>query len=435
MEKSLLKEVLKNCIPAILSLMMIGLYGVIDGLFVGIATSDIGLAAINIAWPLIACVNAIGVTIGTAGSVLMSVEKGNGNETKSKEIFSTTIIAIVSTAIITTILLLPIYPRILEMFGAKGEILIEADKYTKTIICGCIFQALGTGIIPILRNKDKAFAAMMCMFAGTGLNVFVNYYLIFVLELGVQGAAMATVFAQFIVTVIGSIILFREEKLFAIFKWKHFDRIIKVGIATFGITVSPSIVLMFTNLQCLKYGGDIAVASYAVISYITFPVQSMLSGVGEGVQPLISLCVGANDEDKLRRIRKISLGILFIFACILTIVVVVLSENLGIWFGLSKEALEVFKTGILIYAYAFILAAFAKFNVSYLNSTIQTSKAIFLTYSESLIVTPILIFLLPVIFKTEGIWLSFGVTAMVQLLIYQIVSRKRVYEAAVGIIK
>ena len=161
--------------------MMIGLYGVIDGLFVGNATSDVGLAAINIAWPLIACVNAIGVTIGTAGSVLMSVEKGNGNESKSKEIFSTTIIAIVMTAIITTVLLLPIYHRILEMFGAKGEILIEADKYTKTIICGCIFQALGTGIIPILRNKNKAFAAMMCMFAGTGLNVFVNYYLIFVL--------------------------------------------------------------------------------------------------------------------------------------------------------------------------------------------------------------------------------------------------------------
>ena len=425
MESSLLKEVLRSCIPAILSLMMIGLYGVIDGLFVGNATSDVGLAAINIAWPLIACVNAIGVTIGTAGSVLMSVEKGNGNEKRSKEIFSTTIIAIVMTAIITTVLLLPIYPRILEMFGAKGEILIEADKYTKTIICGCIFQALGTGIIPILRNKNKAFAAMMCMFAGTGLNVFVNYYLIFVLELGVQGAAMATVFAQFIVTVMGSVILFREEKLFPIFKWKHFARIIKVGIATFGITVSPSIVLMFTNLQCLKYGGHIAAASYAVISYITFPVQSMLSGVGEGVQPLISLCVGANDKDKLIKIRKIALGILFIFACILTMVVVLLSENLGIWFGLSKEALEIFKTGILIYAYVFVLAGFAKFNVSYLNSTLQTSKAIFLTYSESLVVTPIFIFLLPVIFKTEGIWLSFGVTAVVQLVIYQIVSSRK----------
>ncbi len=426
MQKSLIREVLKNCLPTILSLTMVGLYGVIDGLFVGNATGDTGLAAINISWPLIACINAIGVTIGTSGSVLMSFEKGNGNFEKSRKLFSITISTIIVSALTATIFLLPIFPIILKLFGASGMVLVEAEKYTKTVILGCIFQSLGTGIIPILRNKNKSFVAMICMATGTILNIIVNYYLIFILDLGIQGAALATIFAQLIVAILGSIVLLREEKFKFMLKLKEVLQIFKIGVATFGITVAPSIVLMFTNLQCLKYGGDFAVASYAVISYISFPVGSMLSGVGEGVQPLMSVCVGEGNYEKLHKIKRISLVILVIFAIILTLIVALLSESLGIWFGLSNDAINIFKNGILIYAYAFILTGFAKFNVSYLNSTLQTTKAIFLTYTESLIVTPIFIFTLPFIFELSGVWLSFPLTALVQILIYIFISKRRI---------
>ncbi len=424
MSKSLLKEILKYCVPTVLSLTMVGLYGVIDGLFIGNATGDTGLAAINIAWPLIACINAIGITIGSSGSVLMSFEKGGGNIETSKEIFCVTISTIIVLALIATVVLLPVYPYILTWLGASGAVHEEASRYTVTVILGCIFQSLGSGVVPILRNKGKAFVAMVCMGLGTGINVVVNYILIFEFKLGIQGAAIATIFAQFIVAVLGGIVILREEKFRFMLKLNEVKRIFKISLATFGIAIAPSIVLMFTNLQCLKYGGDSAVASYAVISYIAFPVQSMLTGIGEGVQPLMSLCVGANDEQKLLNIRKISKIILFILALLLTALVVVLSGNLGIWFGLSQNANVFFQTGILVYAFAFVLTAFVKFNVSYLNSTLQTPKAILLTYTESLVVTPIYIFVLPLFFEVFGIWLSFPLTALTQLAIYYVITRK-----------
>ncbi len=425
MQKPLMREILKNCIPTVLSLTMVGLYGVIDGLFVGNATGDTGLAAINIAWPLIACINAIGITIGSSGSVLMSFEKGSGDTEKSKEIFCVTISTIIVLALLATVALLPVYSYILKWLGAEGEVYNEAARYTQTVILGCVFQALGTGIVPILRNKDKSFVAMVCMAVGTGINIVVNYILIFEFRLGIQGAAMATIFAQLIVAVLGGITLLKEEKFRFLLKVREVIRIIKVGFATFGISIAPSIVLMFTNWQCLKYGDAAAVASYAVISYITFPAQSMLTGIGEGVQPLMSMCVGANQNQKLLDIKKIARVMLLAFSLLLTILVVSLSGSLGKWFGLSSDADTFFQTGILIYALSFTVVGFVKFNVSYLNSTLQTSRAILLTYTESLAVTPIFIFILPLFWGVSGIWLSFPLTAITQIIVYTVITRRR----------
>ncbi len=427
MQKSLVWEILKNCLPTVLSLTMVALYGVVDGLFVGNATGDTGLAAINISWPLIASINAIGVTIGTAGSVLISFESGRGNSKRSREVLHITLSLIIVVSLTATLFLLPTYTGILKLLGASGDVYTGATQYTLIVILGNIFQALGTGIIPILRNKDKAVLAMVFMSIGTGVNIVVNYILIFILQLGVQGAALSTVFSQFIVAIMGAVVILREDSFRFKLKADELRRIAKIGLATFGITVSPSIVLMFTNLQCIEYGGAAAVASYAVISYIIFPVQSILTGVSNGVQPLISRCVGAGQIDKLAQVKKIAVILLLIFSGLLTIVVIVFRSNLGGWFGLSPEAEAVFEVGIIIYALSFTLVGLFKYNVSNLYAVLQTKKAILLTYCESLLVAPVFIFTFPMIFGVTGIWLSFPATSIIQIILYILTTRRKDY--------
>ncbi len=421
MQKSLLSEILKNCIPTMFSLTMVALYGVVDGLFVGNATGDTGLAAINISWPLIAVINAIGVTIGTAGSVLISFENGRGNIARSKEVQNITLTLIIAVSLTATLILLPVYTYILRFLGASGDVYTSANSYTLIVILGNIFQSLGSGIIPILRNKDKAVLAMVFMSIGTVVNIIVNYIFIFVLKMGVQGAALSTVFSQLLVAVMGAVVILRNDSFRFKLKVDELRRISKIGLATFGITVSPSIVLMFTNLQCIEYGGAAAVASYAVIAYIVFPVQSILTGVSNGVQPLISNCVGSGQHERLTKIKKIAFAILLVFAGMLTIAVATHRSVLGSWFGLSPQADKIFEVGILIYALSFAIVGIFKYNVSNLYAVLQTKKAIFLTYCESLLVTPIFIFTLPLLFGVTGIWLSFPATAITQMIIYLIV--------------
>ena len=171
--------------------------------------------------------------------------------------------------------------------------------------------------------------------------------------------------------------------------------IFKIGITAFGTSLAPTAALIFTNLQCLRYGGNAAVACYAAISYIVFPVQYFLTGIGEGVQPLISFYHGAKKETEVRAVKKIAYTAEIILGITAAAVTICMIPYIGGWFGLSAESKQYFSSGMLISSFAFLLTGTAKLNVSCLNAVMQTKKAVFMTYIESLAVSPICLFLLP----------------------------------------
>ena len=131
------------------------------------------------------------------------------------------------------------------------------------------------------------------MIAGFITNIVVNYLLMFQLEMGIRGAAIGTVMAQILVLVSSLLILRKTVQIHAYLNKRIVFETVRTGITAFGISLAPTITLIFTNFQCLRYGGDAAVACYAVISYIVFPVQYLLTGIGDGVQPLLSYYNGA----------------------------------------------------------------------------------------------------------------------------------------------
>ena len=280
---------------------MSGLYGVMDGLFVGRAVGDTGLAAINIAWPIAAVITAVGIGIGSGGSVLYSNSNGKGEQERGEVVYHQTITLLFAAAMVLLIVLGFTYPAILSALGAKGDVYQKAVEYIQIIIFGAVFQVMGTGFIPMLRNRNLAFQAMVSMAAGMGVNGVLNYLLLFVVKIGIRGAAVGTIAAQFVVLVISSYLIYGRQKVHLKVVWQHkmIGEILKIGISAFGLSLAPSIVLLFTNLQCLKYGGDAAVACYAVISYIVFPVQSMLMGIGDGTQPLMSFYSGAEKNGRI----------------------------------------------------------------------------------------------------------------------------------------
>lgn len=420
--KYLLRRIAQDCIPTVFSLLMSGLYGVMDGLFVGRAVGDTGLAAINIAWPIAAVITAVGIGIGSGGSVLYSNSNGKGEQERGELVYHQTITLLFAAAMVLLIVLGLTYPAILSALGAKGDVYQKAVEYIQIIIFGAVFQVMGTGFIPMLRNRNLAFQAMVSMAAGMGVNGVLNYLLLFVVKIGIRGAAVGTIAAQFVVLVISSYLIYGRQKVHLKVVWQHkmIGEILKIGISAFGLSLAPSIVLLFTNLQCLKYGGDAAVACYAVISYIVFPVQSMLMGIGDGTQPLMSFYSGAKKMEELRFVKKIASIAVVGMGAVFFVIVILVSKYIPDVFGMQMDSQAYFGTGMAVSAVSFLFTGLAKFHISYLNATLQVKKAMQLIYGETIIVAPFLIFLLPYVFKINGIWLSLPGTQLIMLLIFNV---------------
>lgn len=420
--KHLLKRIAQDCIPTVFSLLMSGLYGVMDGLFVGRAVGDAGLAAINIAWPIAAVITAVGIGIGSGGSVLYSNSNGKGEQERGELVYHQTITLLFAAAMVLLIVLGFTYPAILSALGAKGDVYQKAVEYIQIIIFGAVFQVMGTGFIPMLRNRNLAFQAMVSMAAGMGVNGVLNYLLLFVVKIGIRGAAVGTIAAQFVVLVISSYLIYGRQKVHLKVVWQHkmIGEILKIGISAFGLSLAPSIVLLFTNLQCLKYGGDAAVACYAVISYIVFPVQSMLMGIGDGTQPLMSFYSGAKKMEELRFVKKIASIAVVGMGAVFFVIVILVSKYIPDVFGMQMDSQAYFGTGMAVSAVSFLFTGLAKFHISYLNATLQVKKAMQLIYGETIVVAPFLIFLLPYVFKINGIWLSLPGTQLIMLLIFNV---------------
>ena len=420
--KYLLKRIAQDCIPTVFSLLMSGLYGVMDGLFVGRAVGDAGLAAINIAWPIAAVITAVGIGIGSGGSVLYSNSNGKGEQERGELVYHQTITLLFAAAMVLLIVLGFTYPAILSALGAKGDVYQKAVEYIQIIIFGAVFQVMGTGFIPMLRNRNLAFQAMVSMAAGMGVNGVLNYLLLFVVKIGIRGAAVGTIAAQFVVLVISSYLIYGRQKVHLKVVWQHkiIGDILKIGISAFGLSLAPSIVLLFTNLQCLKYGGDAAVACYAVISYIVFPVQSMLMGIGDGTQPLMSFYSGAKKMEELRFVKKIASIAVVGMGAVFFVIVILVSKYIPDVFGMQMDSQAYFGTGMAVSAVSFLFTGLAKFHISYLNATLQVKKAMQLIYGETIVVAPFLIFLLPYVFKINGIWLSLPGTQLIMLLIFNV---------------
>lgn len=420
--KYLLSRIAQDCIPTVFSLLMSGLYGVMDGLFVGRAVGDTGLAAINIAWPIAAVITAVGIGIGSGGSVLYSNSNGKGEQERGEVVYHQTITLLFAAAMVLLIVLGFTYPAILSALGAKGDVYQKAVEYIQIIIFGAVFQVMGTGFIPMLRNRNLAFQAMVSMAAGMGVNGVLNYLLLFVVKIGIRGAAVGTIAAQFVVLVISSYLIYGRQKVHLKVVWQHkmIGEILKIGISAFGLSLAPSIVLLFTNLQCLKYGGDAAVACYAVISYLVFPVQSMLMGIGDGTQPLMSFYSGAKKMEELRFVKKIASIAVVGMGAVFFVIVILVSKYIPDVFGMQMDSQAYFGTGMAVSAVSFLFTGLAKFHISYLNATLQVKKAMQLIYGETIVVAPFLIFLLPYVFKINGIWLSLPGTQLIMLLIFNV---------------
>lgn len=361
------KVFLSYVIPSVLAFALSGIYAIVDGFFVGNSVGDIGLSSINVAYPVVSLIQSLGTGIGMGGAVLYSIRLAMGEKENADAMMQATMQLLLLTGIFVTILVLLFLTPILQSLGAEGELLLLGKDYLRIIVIGAVFQIFGTGLLPLIRNTGGATFAMATMMCGFVSNILLDYLFVWRLEWGIAGAAAATVMGQAI-TMIGGLFYLHQQKLPMGGGSRKgvslFGNILRIGLAPFGLNLSPVISLIFINRFSMVYGGEQAVACYACISYMVTILYYFMQGVGDGSQPLMSQYFGEGDWFAVKRIRRyayvLSAGLTFAGAVVLFFG----KAQIGMIFGASPavsalvaEAIPIFLVGVLFLSFARIITA------------------------------------------------------------------------------
>lgn len=418
-EKNITQQFFQYVIPSMLSMVLVGMYGIVDGFFLGQAMGDDGLTAINLAWPLLALMTAIGTGIGTGGSIIMMIRKAGGNEQGALQAKSLTILLLIITSILLMLTYLLFADQLLLLLGARDIIFTYAHDYMVVITYGALFQVVGAGLVPIVKNIGKPLYCMVMMMIGMMTNIVLDAYFMFGLKMGLEGIALATCTAQGVVVVMAIIPILKSKLSPQWYRWEKTTilEMIKIGASPFGLTLAPAVVIMLTNFQCLNYGGNAAVAIYTVMSYAAYFVYSIMQGLADGIQPLISYCTGANDHRNLVRVlhKAIILGICLSGAFMLGFYLV--RYEFAIFYGVSHEVAKASMSAMIAVAISAPFVMIARIMSAYFYAKDDGRSAAVLVYLDPLVFTPIFLILLPLFFHTKGIWFSYPATQLALTLV------------------
>ena len=393
-------------------------YSMIDGLFVSNLIGDTALSAVNVAWPVIAVVTAIGTGVGCSGAVMMSTKQGEGKNEESNIVRANVILALLASSIVVTILFLVLLTPLLKLMGAEGELLRLSQIYGRVMLTGGVLQILSCGLTPLLRNDNRAVSAMMIMVGGLFVNLGLDFVFMYVFHMGIGGAAGASLCAQLFTTVCCLMILYTKKtdpirlSQFMIRK-EYWKKIFKTAVSPFGISLTPSLLILYHNVACLKFGGDLAVNAYALISSTVGSYRVLLIGVAEGIQPLASYAYGAHDFHAIRKIRNkaviTAIGVSF-FLFIFTIATARFYPAI---YGYEGEAAELGYHAVMVTAAQLIFTGLVRVTNSFFYSVGKDKYSLFMIYFDPLIMTPLTIVILPRIFGLDGIWITAVVTQFI----------------------
>lgn len=419
------KSYLNYIIPSIITSVLSGLYAIVDGFFIGQSIGDNGLSAINIAWPVTALLQATGLAIGIATGVFSSHLKGEGKEKESKKVEGTGIFLLVFFGLFYMVLFFFLITPILKLLGADGVLLVLGEEYLKVIILGSFFQVLGCGLIPLLRNNKKIMLAMIALLLASFVNLLGDYIFISKLNMGLRGAAFASVLGQGIAFVLCvGCLLFSAHK--PIYKpcWNYIKNVFKLALSPFILTYSASVLIIITNLICKKYAGTEGVACYTIFSYIIYVVQMVGTGCGDGVQPLISFHFGAKEFNKVRELRKKTMAFTLIIEVCLLVILIFTKNYIPSLFGASEQTIQYFNNGFIYFAIGIVFIGAVRVICSYLAAIKDVTKANLLVILDPFVISPILLVILPLILNIDGVWLSVSVTQAILFILGSYLIRK-----------
>lgn len=405
-EEKISKLLIKFSIPAIVGMLVSALYNIVDRIYIGNAPElgANGLAGITIGFPLMLIMLAIGVLFGIGGATLFSIRLGQKREVDAEKVLGNSFVLLVGSGIIYMILGQIFLIPLLKLFGASPTVLPYSIEYMRVIFFGSVFQIVSMGINHFIRADGSPKIAMMTMFIGAGINIILDPIFIFGFNMGMMGAALATIIAQG-VSAIWVVLHFLGKHSKAKLQIKNLvldsvivKKIVSLGMPGFLLQLASSLLNTLLNRNLYIYGGDIAVSGMGVINSIQTLMLMPIIGLNQGVQPIISFNFGAKKFDRVKEAIKLAITVATSIVVVGFIITRLFPEVLVSMFNRDAELLVFGTMAISSWFLMLPVVGFQIIAANFFQAIGRSKSAMFLTLTRQII------FLIPAVIFFPQFW-------------------------------
>ena len=406
---------LKYAMPGIIAMTAMSLYNMVDSIFIGHGVGALALSGLTVAKPFMDICAAFGTLVGVGASSLVAIKLGEKDYRSANDILANVIILNVLLGAIIMVVGLFWLDPILYAFGASEATIVYAREYMEIILLGNILTHIYYGLNSMLRSVGHPRISMYATILAVSLNVILDPIFIFVLDLGVRGAALATILSQ-LVSVIVELIIFLNPKEVIHFHrgiWRlRRDitmRALGIGTAPFLMHMAACFVVIVLNNQLLRYGGDMEIATFGMTNRFIFFFVMIVMGIQQGMQPIVGYNYGAQLYQRMLRAFKLAV---YCATCVMTSLFLlgeIWPEGFIRLFTHDEALIAQSITPARIMLAVMFAIGFPMITGNFYTSIGMAPKAIFLSLTRQVLFLIPLIIGLPLLFESLGIAPIWGV--------------------------
>ncbi len=411
-------------IPLAFSMISLSTYSMIDGMFVGKKLGKEAIAAVNIAWPIFPALVAYELLFGFGAASIVGYFLGQNKTHRARLVFSSVFYFVAISTFILSMALLPFSENIAHLFGSNDALLGMSKRYIEIILMGAVFMVLHPLADVFVVNDKRPILAMVAMLIGSLANIFFNYLFIFVLEVGVQGSAIATVIGHAIgVLVLMQHFWFKKGQLYFIKRFSLSSVIssAKSGVPQSTAEFSASVMILLFNTAIMHTAGERFVSVYGIVMYNAIIFFTTLFAISQGIQPIASFSYGARNLERVKEVFVFGLKVAFCIGVVFYGVYYFLDEFLiklylqpseqdPLFMQETKRAMNIYYVGYVFLGMTLLCAVF-------FQSIQRTKSSFIITLSHTLGFMVILLPILSHFYGINGVWVTYPIAQFLAFLV------------------
>ena len=419
-------------IPSLIGTLANALYNIIDRIYIGQGVGAIAISGLALTFPIMNLLGAFGMLVGHGAAARVSLLLGNNNSRKANAILPNTFILSLFFYLIVSSLCYIFLDPILYAFGGSAQTTPYAKEYLNIIIPGHIFTSLCYAYTNITRASGHPMRAMGTLLLGAILNVLLDPIFIFTFNLGIKGAAYATVASMFISCAWIMHYFFRKDNTLTFriqdthssfliphssLSLKLMSSILSIGLSSFLLHTATSLVNVLMNHTLQTYGGDLAIGAFGIITSFTSLVVMSIVGMAQGMQPIVGYNYGAKLYGRVKTTLKYCISIATAITTLGCIASLIFPNYIARLFTTDTHLINITASGLSTYASTFFVVGFHIITTNYFQSIGRAGISIFLSLSRQILLLIPFILLFPPIWQLKGAWLAQPISNLISTLI------------------
>lgn len=415
------KKLLRFVLPSIVMMIFTSIYGVVDGLFVSNYVGKTAFAAVNLIMPFLMAISALGFMIGTGGSAIVAKTLGEGKKEQANEYFSMLVYLTLIGGIVLSALGILFSPLIARGLGADGALLTNCVLYARITLLSMPAFMLQNVFQSFFVTAEKPKLGLGVIVIAGVTNMVLDFLLVGVFQIGLAGAAFATVTSECIGGLFPILYFARKNSSLLKLGRTHFNGQIFLcacgnGSSELMTNLSSSIVNSLYNIQLMNLAGENGVAAFGTIMYVNFIFIAIFLGYSIGSAPLVSYHYGASNHDELKNLFQKSLRLIGIWGLMLFILAQLIARPLAaIFVGYDADLFSMTQNGFRIYCIAYLINGFNIYGSSFFTALNNGLISAAISFLRTLVFQLAAVLLLPLLLGINGIWSAVAVAELLTL--------------------